>query len=91
MQQLLIQSLHNKFNPDIYYTLAISEIIDYTMELDKFKELCVPPLNKKEGPVHPFMKGEAVLYRLSGLLNIYFKNGLSNREVFYKKFEGFSD
>lgn len=90
MQQLL-QSLHNKFNPDIYYKLAIAGIIDYTIELDKFKELCVRPLNKKEGPVHPFVKGEAVLYRLSELLNIYFKNGLSTREDFFKKFKGFSD
>ncbi|MEO6230224.1 MAG: PIN domain-containing protein [Ferruginibacter sp.] len=91
IQQLITQSLHREFNPDFYYTLAIAGTIDYTTYLDKFKELCTRPLNRKDGPTHPFMKGEAVLYRLSELLNIYFKNGLSTKEDYFKKFRGFSD
>ncbi len=91
MVELLLNSLNHKFNADMYYMLSIGGIIDYSLHLDKFKELCVRPLSKKEGPVHPFMQGETVLYRLGELLNLYFKNGLSTKEEFFEKFKGFSD
>ncbi len=91
LKQLIMESLNQNFNPDLYYTLAIAGAIDFNIHLNKFKELCVRPLNKKEGPNHPFMKGETILYRLSELLNLYFKNGLSTKDEFFIKFKGFSD
>lgn len=91
MQELLDKSLVQKFNADLYYMLAIGGLIDYTNHLHKFKELCVRPLGRMEGPVRPFMQGENVLYRLGELLNIYFKYELCTQEIFLEKFKGFSD
>lgn len=91
IERLIMQSLNQNFNPDLYYTLTIAGFIDYNLHLAQFKELCVRPLTRKEGQGHPFMKGETTLYRLSELLNIYFKNGLDIKEEFFNKFKGFSD
>ncbi|MDN3657824.1 PIN domain-containing protein [Ferruginibacter paludis] len=90
IHRLIAELLQQKFNPDFYYSLAIMGVIDFAPYLDKFKNLCTPPL-KRDGPTHPFMRGETVLYRLNELLNIYFKNGLSTKDDFFEKFKGFSD
>lgn len=91
MQQQLLRSFDSQFNADLYYTLAIGGVIDYRPHLSQFEELCERPLKNADRRTHPFMQGEANLYRLNELLNIYFKNSLDTSGDFFTKFKGYSD
>ncbi len=90
IQKIIISALNKEFKPDVYYTLSMSDVIDFSIWFEQFYALCLPPPKPNTTPRHPFSKTEAFLYRLNEVLNLAFKNGVDLDTEKYHIFKGIS-
>jgi len=90
LQKKLIAQLKTNFKPDVYYTLAIHDIIDYKAFFDQYLQASEPPSEpNKRRPIYD--QTVANYYRLSEILNLAFKFKLDLREERFQRFKGISD